>query len=653
MQKIKLLNEKAYSISDHLYGIFLEDIGFSVDGGLNANMINNYSFDGVYMDKENYSAVSDPLRYWESTCVSFSCKAEDGLSENSLYARVYVEKEGTLTNYGYHGNQRGIRPAMSVLSGQNYVFECWVRNVDFNGTICVQILDEYNVPLTTVGEVKLGREDWQQIQVGVLGLQEAYGKFVLTFCGSGTIDLDCMCFRSKDVWNPEDAKWRHGKFREDLVKTLQDLKPGFMRFPGGCIVEGVKAGNEYNWKDTVGELWERKSNYNLWAEKIPDGGYNQSYQIGFYEYFCLCEDLDMMPLPTLSAGINCQIRAFQYKLEEANVPKNTVQFQEYIVQNYLDLIEFANGDPKKNEWAALRSKMGHPEPFGLKYIGIGNENFGKDYLMRYDAISEAIHALYPEIRCVMCAGFLPHKFHISKMWEHARKKHQDAIVDEHSYHLPSWFIKQTNRYDYYPRGTAKVYMGEYSANGLFGFKKMTTENSNQFESALAEAAFMIGMERNGDVVEMSSYAPLLNLVECEQWFSNLIDFNPRTVCRSVNYWNQLLFRKYYGPEAIPFQGKLPKGIYLSVTQDSHYCYIKAVNTTGKSHVISVNGMKTTREKAYGEYLHHSSLESKNMLNFHGESRESVVPKKCFMPIVNGTMKLASKGYSVIALRVER
>ena len=281
MQRIELLNSKAYSISDHLYGIFLEDIGFSVDGGLNANLINNYSFDGVYMDKATYGAVSDPLRYWNSTCGSFTSESAGSLDENSRYARVCIAGKGTLVNYGYHGGQHGTRPAMSIVFGQKYAFSCWLRNVDFEGSVKIQIETEDSTPLTTVGEIVPTEKEWQQVEMELTGCLDAYGKLVITFTGNGSLDMDCLCFRSTDIWHPDDPKWRHGKLRRDLVETLQELHPSFMRFPGCCIVEGMRAGNEYNWKDTVGELWQRKSNYSLWAEKIPDGGYNQSYQIGF------------------------------------------------------------------------------------------------------------------------------------------------------------------------------------------------------------------------------------------------------------------------------------------------------------------------------------------------------------------------------------
>ena len=276
---------------------------------------------------------------------------------------------------------------MSIKEGQTYTFSALVRNRTFNGKI------------VRAGSGRQGRADNGR---GILrafrgaglfpggragagdegpgvGQDFPYGdrdkgilrKASIAFAGDGELWLDCVDFHSDDLWHAGDPKWRHGHLRRDLVETLETLHLRFMRFPGGCIVEGLTPGNEYNWKHTVGELWERKSNYNLWAEKLPDGGYNQSFQIGFYEYFCLCEDLGMMPLPTLSAGMNCQIRVRQYKRKENTmIPLDSPEFDNYIVDNYLDLIAFANGDPKENRWAALRAKMGHPAPFGLKYIGV-------------------------------------------------------------------------------------------------------------------------------------------------------------------------------------------------------------------------------------------------------------------------------------------
>ena len=248
-----------------------------------------------------------------------------------------------------------------------------------------------------------------------------------------------------DYWGAGDPKWRYGKLRRDLVETIQALHPAFLRFPGGCIVEGVTPGNEYRWKDTVGSLAARRQQYSMWSFKMPDGSsYSQSYQIGFYEYFCLCEDLKAKPLPTLFAGIACQSPG----RDPRHMDINSATFRNNVIQDYLDLIEFANGDPESSSWAAVRRDMGHPEPFGLDMIGVGNENFGADYVAKFDMISEAIHERYPDMLCVMSAGLFPFQPAMKRSWDHARAlaatdsgAHDSAtgdaiIVDEHSYHSP-------------------------------------------------------------------------------------------------------------------------------------------------------------------------------------------------------------------------
>ena len=661
VQNITLQNDRAYAISDHLYGIFLEDIGFAVDGGLNANLIHNYSFDGVYLDLKTNKPLLDPLRYWHLSGGTIKSMEEGGLAGHSRYARITVSADETavLRNYGYHGGQKGERPAMSIVAGESYTFACWSRRNDFAGNVAVRIVDGEGCALTDSVSFNPGDETdnsvdgtgWKRKSIGLSGTASGYGIFEITFAGEGSIDLDCMEFRNDDYWQAGDPKWRHGKMRKDLVETLRDMKPAFMRFPGGCIVEGMTKGNEYNWKDTVGELWERKSNYNLWSEKLPDGGYNQSYQIGFYEYFCLCEDLGMKPLPTLSAGLNCQIREMQYKLKDLHVPIDSPEFKTYIIDNYLDLIDFAKGDPEKSEWAAVRARMGHPEPFVLDMIGIGNENYGKDYRKRFAAIREAIAKKDPSIRCVCSAGFLPQKIAIRGIWNYMRKKYPKDIVDEHSYHSPEWFEKQTHRYDKYPRGTASVYVGEYSANGMTAGKKMTVENSNCMDSALGEAAFMIGMERNGDVVEMSSFAPLLNLVDSENWFSNLIDFNPKMVCPSVNYYNQKLFCNYYGATAIPFSGKLPSRCYVSVTRDDSKVYLKAVNTGNEAVKLNVSGIPAKESEGCGEMLKNDAPEAKNRLQFTGEAKNEVLPQQICCHVSEGEMELTLHSHSILAVAI--
>lgn len=291
-----------------------------------------------------------------------------------------------------------------------------------------------------------------------------------------TFDLDLVQFMDADYWGAGDPKWRYGKLRRDLVETIQALHPAFLRFPGGCIVEGVTPGNEYRWKDTVGSLAARRQQYSMWSFKMPDGSsYSQSYQSGFYEYFCLCEDLKAKPLPTLFAGIACQSPG----RDPRHMDINSATFRNNVIQDYLDLIEFANGDPESSSWAAVRRDMGHPEPFGLDMIGVGNENFGADYVAKFDMISEAIHERYPDMLCVMSAGLFPFQPAMKRSWDHARAlaatdsgAHDSAtgdaiIVDEHSYHSPEWFASQASRFDAYPRCGARRLFRRIFSQRLF------------------------------------------------------------------------------------------------------------------------------------------------------------------------------------------
>ncbi|MBR2842830.1 MAG: hypothetical protein IKF06_06090, partial [Lachnospiraceae bacterium] len=457
---------------------------------------------------------------------------------------------------------------------------------------------------------------WSHIKKTLQGEQDAYGKLALIFTGDGTIDLDCVQLYDSDFWGKNDPKWQNGKLRKDLVQALVDLKPQFMRFPGGCIVEGAKSQNEYNWKETVGPLYDRKSTYNLWAEAMPDGGCSQSYQIGFYEFFCLCEDLGAKPQPTLFAGINCQFRS------EEIIAIDSAEFDTYVTQNYLDLIEFANGDPEKSQWAKLRADMGHPAPFGLQRIGIGNENHGEDYIKKFDKIRAAIHERYPEILCIMSAGFQPYKEHTQPFWDYAKTLDHEILLDEHCYHSPAWFYESAYRFDNYDRnvGKAKLYFGEYAANNLSAPEgKVDAEHANSFGSALSEAAFLTGAERNGDFLLSVSYAPLLNLIGGTHWTHNMIDFNPGNVCLTANYMVQKLFGNFQAENYIGFDGTLPENVYLSAEADDEKIIIKLVNANAEDISVGFDlaGADCTAVKVCR--FHHEDLAARNELPFEGEA----------------------------------
>lgn len=681
-----------HNVSDRLYGVFFEDINLGADGGLNANMVNNYSFDGVYLEHhslrmqgaQRWRAQSDPLRFWQFEGLSaVSCgmerRDEHGrpvdtdcpappVHPHSRYARVSVHDghgvesaPARLENLGYNGGGSNAHAcAMSVKVGHEYEYSMVLRPVAGDYDIRISVVDRYGLPLTDTvafhcsapasvapasvpgpeAELHPESDGWYRLAATLHGKGDDYGKLRIDLIRHGgepvICDLDCVSLMDADYWGRGDPKWRFGRLRRDLVEAIAALHPSFIRFPGGCIVEGVTPGNEYQWKDTVGALPARRQQYSMWGFRTPDGSsYSQSYQIGFYEYFCLCEDLHAKPLPTLFAGITCQS---PYR-DPKHIDTDSPYFRDVVVQDYLDLIDFANGDPETSAWARVRADMGHPEPFGLDMIGVGNENFGADYVSKYDAIARAIHAKDPTMLCIMSAGLFPFAVPMRRSWEHARSVARVAaaigrtsdvrdgqtghdadaarqtagtttgpdapeetptagtgpgaivaavdsatgdavIVDEHSYHAPEWFIAQAYRFDDYPRCGAGVYFGEYSANGYFAGQPQRYGTSCQWKSALAEAAFLTGCERNSDVVRMTSYAPLLAHIPGKGWEQNLIEFNPERVSPTVNYEVQRLFAANVG--AVAYQCEVspscPRHLFVSVTGDEGARrYIKLVN----------------------------------------------------------------------------
>ena len=692
-----MVGSAAHPVSERLYGAFLEDINMSIDGGLNANMVNNYSFDGVYLKHSSMRArgadrwrtQADPLRFWrlndvDATSCGTQTRGEHGervdtecpappLHKNSRYVRIAFPVDcdhASLENLGYTaGGTHAGDCAMAIEQGHRYEFGVYARPVAGAVTLTVSVIDAADMPLTDCVTISCGGfsaegggavsgdtgdhiadpgastspiapdeasdNGWIHLSCTLSGLVSGLGKLHIGFAATAgnagmdmsavsvvdnadgigshdvvglthppdpapaVIDLDCVSLMDTDTWGADDPKWRYGRFRRDLVEAIAALKPAFLRFPGGCITEGVTPGNEYRWKDTVGALYARRQQYNMWAFRMPDGSsYSQSYQIGFYEYFCLCEDLGAKPLPTLFAGMTCQS---PYR-DPQSIPMDSEYFRDVVVQDYLDLIEFANGDPDTSQWARVRRDMGHPAPFGLDMIGIGNENYGEGYMERFDAIAEAIHERYPSIRCVMSAGLFPYHLSMRRAWNHARDiaagrgrmllacdpplAGSRVIVDEHSYHTPQWFASQARRYDRYPRDSAGVMVGEYSANGYLAGRKQDNAHANTWASALGEAAFLTGCERNSDVVRMTSYAPLLAHAQGKGWMHNLIEFDARTVMPTLNAEVERLFATHIGPMAYECSFENRDGergvadrLFVSATGSEDTRFVKLVNTS--------------------------------------------------------------------------
>jgi len=364
---------------------------------------------------------------------------------------------------------------------------------------------------------------------------DAKAKLYVLTEGPGTVDLDMISLFPERTW-----KNRPGGLRADMVQLLADMKPGFLRFPGGCIVEGNVLTNRYQWKTTIGPIEERKLIINRWNFEFrhrPTPDYYQSFGLGFFEYFQLSEDLGAEPLPILNCGMACQFNSGQL------VPLD--ELDPYL-QDALDLIEFANG-PVTSTWGAQRAAMGHPLPFHLKLLGIGNEQWGPQYVERYAQFHKVLKQRHPEIQLISAAGPSPADERFDFLWPKMRELKAD-IVDEHCYANPTWFFTSVNRFDNYDRSGPKVFFGEYAAQSD---KIVSVDNKNNWECALSEAAFMTGMERNAEVVRMASYAPLFGHVDGWQWTPNLIWADNLRSYGTPNYHVQSLFAQNRGDVVLP------------------------------------------------------------------------------------------------------
>jgi alpha-N-arabinofuranosidase len=412
---------------------------------------------------------------------------------------------------------------------------------------------------------------------------------------------------------PQDTwKGRKKGLRKDLVRLIEDLNPGFLRFPGGCIVEGRTLERRYQWKKTVGPVADRTSLINRWNTEFnhrltPD--YFQSFGIGFFEYFQLAEDLGAAPLPILGCGMACQFNTGEL------VPMD--ELGPYI-QDALDLIEFANGS-KDTTWGKLRHEMGHPEPFNMKYIGIGNEQWGPEYIKRYKEFDKAIKAQYPEIIVVSGSGPFPDGDFFEYGWKELKELNA-AIVDEHYYRSPEWFRTNADRYDSYDRNGPKVFAGEYAAQSV---AIASPENENNWDCALSEAAFMTGIERNADLVTMTSYAPLMAHTEGWQWKTDLIWFNNLTSYGTPSYYvqkmygqnagTQLLHTVLNGEKAIGQQNLYASSVFDEKTNE---IIVKLVNTNKNSSAIKIDIKgRSVEPQIVTETLAYPDLEAVNSIEF--------------------------------------
>ncbi|KQT16707.1 alpha-L-arabinofuranosidase [Chryseobacterium sp. Leaf404] len=559
-------------IQPTMYGIFFEDINFGADGGIYAELIKNRSFE-----------FDEPLMGWkQQNTKTLSPNLDSGLltiysddsKTNKNYARitVYNDKNYVLENEGFRG--------IGLHQGEKYDFSFYLDNISGNiSAVNTSLVDENGKVISAVSTISKGG-GWQKYNlVFVPDSTVEKAKLQLTFTGKGVVNMDMISLFPQDTW-----KGRKGGMRKDLVQKLYDLKPGFLRFPGGCIVEGRTLAERYQWKKTLGNVADREYLINKWSSGFahrltPD--YYQSFGLGFYEYFQLSEDLGAEPLPILSCGIACQFNTAELvHLDELNP----------YVQDALDLIEFANGDIN-TKWGKIRAEMGHPKPFNMKYIGVGNEQWGEDYIERYKIFEKAIHDKYPDIQIISGSGPSPDGEFFDYGWKELKKLNAQ-IVDEHYYNSPEWFTKNAGRYDAYDRSGPKVFAGEYAAQSVGVVKP---DNKNNWQTALSEAAFMTGLERNADVVTMTSYAPLFAHADGWQWTPDLIWFNNLQSYATPNYYVQKLFSNNKGTDLIKISenGIAVKGqneLFASAVLDRKKgeTIIKIVNTDSQEKSIEIN-----------------------------------------------------------------
>jgi alpha-L-arabinofuranosidase len=585
-------------INPAMWGIFFEDINFGADGGLYAEMVKNRSFE-----------FPDPLMGWIKISPSLaqgqlSVRVDEPFDTNNPHY-VRLLSEGTaplgLSNEGFRG--------MGVHQGESYDFSAQIRGMDGSPVLRVQLYGGDGTLLDST-ELKNFSPDWKKYTATLHPRDtDPKARLAIVLDGKGAVDLDMISLFPEHTW-----KNRPGGLRADMVQALADLHPGFLRFPGGCIVEGSVLARRYQWKNTIGPIEDRhllidRWNYEFQHRPTPD--YFQSFGLGFYEYFQLCEDIGAEPLPLLNCGMACQFNSGELCPIDDLGP---------YVQDTLDLIEFANGGTD-TIWGAKRAALGHPEPFHLKMLGVGNEQWGPQYIERYALFAKAIKEKYPDIQLVSAAGPDPGDQRFQFAWSKLRALHAD-IIDEHCYAQPEWFFANTHRYDHYDRNGPKVFMGEYAAQSV-GI--VSTKNRNNLECALAEAAYMTGLERNADVVHMASYAPLFANTEAWQWTPDLIWVNSLQIYKTPNYYVQQLFTCNRGDEVLPTQlagtETSPSGIqslYTSATRDdkTEEIILKTVNPEADARTVEVklDGVARVEPEGASTFLTADNLNAINSMD---------------------------------------
>ncbi len=659
MNTIQVNARKSVPVTPGMIGLFFEDINYNLDGGLHAELLENRNFESLkaWGGWDDYHTEFDGLYAWSlwpegaSSALSIQTEApQNDVNPHYLHAEIAAAGEG-FANKAYDG--------IYLEKGKTYTVSFYARTASYAGKVCAAVVggtsSDGSASACTKSpvraEVTLTADSaWHRYTVGLAAEETLRGAaFVITLCAPGTVDFDFISMI------PDDAVC--GIFRPDLANKLKEIKPGFLRFPGGCIIEGNNLDNRYQWKKSIGPKETRTFNWNRWAvhNTLEEDGYvgpfshyGQTLGVGYYEYFLLCEYLGAKPLPVLNVGLACQYQSTQ------QVPMDTPEFQEFI-QDALDLIEFANGDVT-TKWGAVRAEMGHPAPFDMTYIGIGNEQWQTeevDFFSRYEKFEEAIHTVYPDMLLIGSAGpdVTSERYQKAWDWIHARVENNPDFVyavDEHYYVAPQWLYDNVHFYDNYPR-TAKVFSGEYAAHIPGKAGKFNMPSANTFEAALAEAAFLTGVERNADVVVLASYAPLIARLGSTQWSPDLIWFDDTGCYGTPSYYVQKLYSHYMGTRSLETCAE-GDSLYASAT----FCdkcgkyVIKAVNASDQPMKVQISVDADAAVELNGTYKCLQMTAGPDEENSVADP-EKVSPAEVSLTIENGAAELPAYSFSVVII----
>jgi alpha-L-arabinofuranosidase len=509
-------------ISPDLFGLFFEDINYSADGGLYAELVQNRSFEYSPTDRSEWNAFSS----WEYITPGFSygslnVETTSPIHPNNPHYVVlnieHVGKEEKHTGTSGVGIKNTGFDGIVVKANNTYNMSLYARQLTEEPIALVVSLQTPKGQILAEDTLSTSSKEWKQY-TSTLTTSESSdsASLVILAITKGKLAMDVI-----SLFPEKTFKNRTNGLRQDLAQALADMKPSFVRFPGGCLVHGDGLGNMFRWKNTIGPIEQRVEQKNLW-------GYHQTVGLGYYEYFQFCEDIGAKPLPVLPAAVSCQNSGGTWRIGGTGQRALHMNEMQAYIQEVLDLIEWANG-PATSTWGSKRAAAGHPAPFNLQYVGIGNEDkITSEFEARFKLIYEAVKARHPEITIIGTVGPFPDGEDFSKGWTYADNLDL-PMVDEHYYKEPDWLMANLNRYDSYDRSKPKVYLGEYASWG------------NKMKNAVAEAAYMIGLERNGDIVSMASYAPLLAKKNHTQWKPDMIFFDNKEICLTPNYYVQKMF----------------------------------------------------------------------------------------------------------------